>query len=208
MKKKNYVSLLIAFALTFCIQAQEDESPSKFNIIGYGGIGYGKVKNDNQPNYNLNSNTGEILLNYNFGKRIGIATGVGFTELTGTGFNALGNFYHERTLIKIPLLLTIDTNVSDKISFFTNIGFYGHTIVEDEYRFINTTQKDVFDGWNFGLQLSVGLMFEIYDGFSAGVNFSGQSDFGKFETTANQGFSDEQRMDNLNTLGLIFMFDL
>lgn len=57
------------------IQAQEknEEKESKFNIIGYGGIGYAIVKNDNEPSYNLNSNSGDILLNYRINQKFGVA---------------------------------------------------------------------------------------------------------------------------------------
>jgi len=207
MKIRNF--WLTLSLVTFCIiaNAQEPEF-SKFNILGYGGIGYTKIQNDNEPNYNLNSNTGELLLNYNFNSRIGLATGVGFTELSGTGFNTLGNFYHERTLIKIPLLVTFNSNLSDRFKFFTNVGLYGHSIVEDDYQFLEGVQRDFYGGWNFGIQFGVGLMVEVYDGFSFGINFNGQSDFDKFKTNSDAPINDKQKIDNLNNFGLIFMFDL
>lgn len=208
MKKPNYTLLFICFLAFNLIQAQNEEKESKFNIIGYGGIGYGIVENDNQPNYNLNSNSGEFLLNYNIGQKLGIATGIGLNELTGNGFNSVGNFYHKRTLIKIPLLAIINHNVSDKFRVITNFGFFGQHIVKDEYQFLNSIQKDIYDGWNFGAQLGIGFVFEFFDNFSVGVNYNGLSDFSKFETNNNQIINDKQKIKNLNTIGMMLLLKL
>jgi len=207
MKKSNYILLFIFFLSLNLTQAQE-EKESKFNIIGYGGIGYGIVKNDNEPNYNLNSNNGEFLLNYNINQKFGIAAGIGLNELSGSGFNSIGDFYHERTLLKIPILFTLSSKVSDNFRLFANLGFFGQNIVKDEYRFLNNTQKDIYDGWNFGAQIGAGFVFEIFDDFSAGINYNGQSDFRKFESNKNSSINDKQKMKNLNSIGIILMIQL
>ena len=211
MKKIKFTLLFICF-LTFInqIQAQEkkEEKVSKFNIIAYGGIGYAIVKNDNEPNYNLNSNSGDILLNYRINQKFGVATGIGISELSGNGFNSLGNFYHERTTLKIPLLATLDYKISEKIKMIGNFGFYTQNITTDEYRFLNVSQKDVYEGWNFGSQLGLGFVFKLFDNFSAGVNYSGQSDFSKFKSTNNSGINDKQKLKNLNSIGVVLMVDL
>jgi len=208
MKKSNYILLFIFFLTFNLIQAQDEKKESKFNLIGYGGIGYGIVENDNEPNYNLNSNSGEILLNYNINQKFGIATGIGMNELSGNGFNSVGNFYHERILLKVPLLFTMGSKLSENFRVFANLGFYGQNIIKDEYRFLNNTQEDVYDGWNFGAQIGVGFVFEMFDNFSAGINYNGQSDFSKFETNNNVGINDKQKMKNLNSIGIILMIEL
>ena len=207
MKKPNYILLFICFLTISLIQAQEKKE-SKFNIIAYGGIGYAIVKNDNEPNYNLNSNSGDILLNYRINQKFGVATGIGIAELSGNGFNSLGNFYHERTTLKIPLLATLDYKISEKIKMIGNFGFYTQNITTDEYRFLNVSQKDVYEGWNFGSQLGLGFVFKLFDNFSAGVNYSGQSDFSKFKSTNNSGINDKQKLKNLNSIGVVLMVDL
>jgi len=189
------------------MQAQE-EKESKFNIIVYGGIGYGIVENDNEPNYNLNSNTIEILVNYNINKKFGIATGIGLNELSGNGFNSIGNFYHERTLLKIPLLFTTGSNVTENLKLFTNFGFFGQNIINDEYRFLNETQKDIYKGWNFGAQFGFGFAFEMSDNYSIGINYNAQSDLSKFGSNNNAGINDKQKFTNLNSVGILFMIDL
>ncbi len=207
MKKTNYLLVFMFFLTINLIQAQE-EKESKFNIIAYGGIGYGIVENDNEPNYNLNSNGAEILINYRINQKFGIATGIGLNELSGNGFNSIGNFYHERTMIKIPLVATMDYKITDRFRLIGNFCFYTQNIAKDEYRFLNNTQKDIYDGWNFGAQLGVGLIFELYDNFSAGFNFTGQSDFTKFESNSNQGINDKQKLNNLSSFGIVFMIEL
>lgn len=207
MKKSNYILLFTLF-LTFSLMQAQEEKESKFNIIVYGGIGYGIVENDNEPNYNLNSNALEILVNYNINKKFGIATGIGLNELSGNGFNSIGNFYHERTLLKIPLLFTMGSNVTENLKLFTNFGFFGQNIINDEYRFLNETQKDIYKGWNFGAQFGFGFAFEMFDNYSIGINYNAQSDLSKFGSNNNAGINDKQKFTNLNSVGILFMIDL
>lgn len=137
--------------MTFNLIYAQEEKESKFNLIGYGGIGYGVVENNNEPNYNLNSNIGEILLNYNINQKFGIATGIGVNELSGNGFNSKGNFYHERILLKVPLLVTLKSKVFEKFNVFSNLGVFGQTIIKDKFRYINNTYKNVYEGWDCGI---------------------------------------------------------
>ncbi len=205
--KKSSSTLLLLFFLTIHFINSQEKKDSKFSFIGFGGTGNGIVKNDSEPNYNLNSNSGEFLINYKLNQKFGIATGIGFNELSGNGFNTIGNFYHERRLFKIPLLVTATSKVSENFIFFANFGFFTQNIIKDEYRFLNETQKGVYNGWNFGGQMGIGFLFQMFDNFSAGMNYNGQSDFSKFKLK-NNGFNDAQKMKNLNTVGVILIVKL
>jgi hypothetical protein len=208
MKKLNYMVLCVFFLTFHVSQAQEAAKESKFNIIAYGGIGYGIMENDTEPNYNLNTNSAEILLNYTLHQKFGIATGIGINQLSGNGFNSLGNFYQERSLLKVPLLFTLNSNISDDFKIVANVGFFGQHIIKDEYRFLNKTQEDVYEGWNFGAQLGFGFVHALFDTFSAGIYYNGQSDFSKFKTNNNVGINDAQKMKHLNSVGLILLIGL
>lgn len=207
MKKINYLYLLLCFISFGIVHAQEGEK-SKFNLLAYGGIGYGIVENDNQPNYNLNSNSGDLLLNYDISEDFGVATGIGMNELSGNGFNATGSFYHERTLLKVPVVATMEYPISEFFSFVANLGIYTQHILKDEYRFLNTIQEDVYDGWNFSAQLGMGFMFKAFENMRVGIHYNGQSDFTTFKTNNNQPLEDEQKMKNLSTFGIGVSFGL
>ncbi|MFC5195368.1 outer membrane beta-barrel protein [Bizionia hallyeonensis] len=210
MKKLNVMMFALSLLATIGMQAQEqiETKDSKFNILASGGIGYGIMDNDNAPNYNMNSNTGDLLLNYRVHSKFGIATGVGFNQLSGNGFNAIGNFYHERYLIRIPLLLTFDKQVADKFSIIGHLGPYAQNVFKDEYSFNAAKIEDVYDGWNFGFQLGLGFVYQIEPHFGIGINYTGQSDFTKLETRNSAVFNDEQKLKNLNTFGLVLQFNL
>ena len=207
MKHLKSISFLLLLFISSALFAQETEetSYSKFSVIAYGGIGYGIVDNDNEANYNLNSNSGDLVLNYKFSRNYGIATGVGLNQLSGNGFNSAGQFYHERNFIKIPLLLSIDKNVGDNFKVFAYLGPYAQTIISDEYTFVNGKVEDVYEGWNFGFQIGLGFLYEVSDRFSLGLNYLGQSDLSKLETNNNQIIVDEQKMKSFNTVGLMFI---
>ena len=210
MKKLNVFLLLITFCSTILLQAQEetDQKKSKFSVMAYGGIGYGIVENDIEANYNVNANVAELVLNYKISDKIGVATGAGYSLLSGNGFNFAGNFYHERLMVKIPLLFTYNCLIAEKFKFIAHLGPYAQTIYKDEYSYSNFRVEDVYEGWNFGFQLGIGFLYEVKNHFSIGLNYSGQSDFTKFETNNDQVINDEQRLKNLNTVGLIFIFDI
>lgn len=215
MKKSNYILLFLYVLIGNLVQAQEEKESidytkkeSKFNITAYGGIGYGIIENDNEPNYNLNSDGGDILLNYRINQNFGIAAGIGLYELTGNGFNSIGDFYHERTILKIPLVATMDYTITDKVRLLANFGFYAQNITRDEYRFLNSSQKDIYEGWNTGIQLNIGFLFELINNFSAGINYNGMGDLGSIKTNNNQVINDKQKLKNLNSIGIIFMVEL
>ncbi|WP_445749995.1 hypothetical protein [Polaribacter sp.] len=208
MKNEKNLLILIAIIFSFLSISAQEENKSKFSIIGNGGIGYGIVKNDSEPNYNLNTNSGELLINYNFSENFGIATGIGLNLLTGNGFNSLGEFYHERNYIKIPLLLSISGELNEKIEFFSSIGFYSQNIVGDNYHYLSSKIENNFEGWNFGGQIGLGILFNFKNKMKFGFAFNGQSDFSKFKSRNSSGIVDKQKMKNLNTLGIIFKFEL
>ncbi|MFK7748406.1 MAG: outer membrane beta-barrel protein [Kordia sp.] len=219
MKKLNF-SILVALIFSFSmLNAQNDHSDknhdnhdygsdARFSFLGYGGIGYAVVDNDNQPNYNLDINTADFLLHYRIGKRYGIATGIGFDQLTGTGFNAGGNFYHERGTLRIPLLLSVNYNLSHKVRLIANVGVYGKTIVRDEYSFVGGTIDDVYEGWNFGLQTGIGLSYNFNQKVSLGIMFTTQGDFNRIDSDPNKGIADAQKITGVNTIGLLFAINL
>jgi len=205
MKKVYFVALVMLLVNLQFLQAQDDQK-SKFSILGYGGVGFGTLKSDGEPDYNLNGNNAELLLNYELNDKNGIAIGIGLTELSGNGFSSLGNFFHERTLIKIPLLYTMNYRIGDDFRVLASFGFYGQTIVDDEYQFLTNTQTDVYDGWSFGGQFGFGFLFKVSERFSLGLNYTGQSDLTKFDSNS-QLIDDRQRMRDLNSVGLMFLFD-
>ena len=209
MKAILLFTLCICF--TICSSQEIDTITSnnnlynKYRFLVHGGIGYGNIKNESAPNYNLNLNYFEALFNYRFSEKYGIATGIGINELTGNGFNVNGNFYHEREEVRIPLLATADYNFNDRIKAIVGLGFYGKTNRTDDFRFLNTVEKDVYEGWSFGFQGNFGLVFEFSKHYSFGLNFNTQSDFIDYEARPGQFLSGEQRMKNVSALGVLVL---
>lgn len=207
MKYSLILSILFSILMLSSTNAQDDtNSFNKLDLTLTTGIGYGQVKNDNEPNYNLNANIGEALLTYNFNKNFGLSTGFGWLQLSGNGFNSYGNFYHERDYIKIPLLVRSTQSITDKLNLLLSAGFYGQTIINEEHRYLLSTEKDAYEGWCFGFQGAFGFEYEVSSNWTVGINIATQSDFNKLETRNNASFQDEQNIQTLNTIGLLFGF--
>ena len=207
MKAFHFLSICVLFVTLNQAYAQ-DENPSKWHFTGYGGIGFGTVENDNQPNYNLNSNNGELLISRRINGQMSLATGLGWNELSGNGFNSDGNFFHERTQLRIPLLLSLDSEVSENLKIVGSFGLYGQSITKDEYQFLNEVQENNFNGWNLGAQLSFGFAIKLLDHVSAGISYHGQTDLSKFDSQNSASFSDKQKVIDMNSVGLLLLFDL
>lgn len=207
MKTLNCLFALCLMLGSTSIIAQSD-SNSPFSLMAFGSIGYGIIDNDGAANYNLNSNSGELILNYRFGQKFGLATGIGLTELSGQGFNAEEVFYHERSLIKVPLLFTHDYAIVDKFRALFSIGVYGQTITRDNFTFQNRTEKDIYQGWTVGAQFGIGLFFETNESMSLGFQYTGLADFNTLESNKENLMNSKQRLDGLNSLGFVFLLHL
>lgn len=214
MRTLEYLILLLCIVSSQLIQAQEDQSinkqediPVKFNFITASGFGYGIINSEDKPDYNVNISTGEILLNYRFNNVIGLASGIGYTALSGNSFNSLGNFYHTRELLSIPLILTAKRDFTDRFRIAMEVSLYAQTILRDKYSYLDFNQKDLYDGWNFGSQISFAFLFEVLNNYYLGLNYKMQSDFSKLSTTSNATTQDKQALW-FNSIGFIFMFDI
>lgn len=209
-KKMSLIKYLLLFSFISILNLTHAQIKHyDFNILAYGGIGFGVMENDTDPNYNLNSNSSKVLLKYRVTHRLGIATGIGMNELSGSGFNASGNFHHQRMMIKIPLVAILDYPITDHFSVVPNLGVYAQNIIKDEYRFLNDKYKNIYDGWNMGAQLGVGLLFQITKGISAGFNYSLQLDITKFSSTDNLlTIDNKQKLGKLNTVGMVLVMEL
>ncbi|QHI39139.1 hypothetical protein IMCC3317_45400 [Kordia antarctica] len=209
MKKLNTV-LLIIFIFS-CIQLNAQNSQSRFSVFSYGGIGFAKVEIDNEANYNLNVNSAELLVYYRIGDRLGIATGLGFDNFSGNGFNSTGSFYHERNSLRIPLLAMYNFNVAEKVRIYGNIGLYGRNVSSEEYDAANImTIVGTYEGWNFGLQTSIGLAYNFDENYSMGFTINNQGDFTNIDsvtTNINTGSKNQQKIKGMYTAGLSFGYN-
>lgn len=215
---KKIFSLFFCFNCLVCL-SQNDETPRSsaestplnieeyrpLRILVHGGIGFGKVKNNSDPNYNLNLDYFEFLVNYRINNLFGIATGIGLNDFSGNGFNASGNFYHEREELKIPLLATADYLINENIRAIIGIGFYGKTNLTDDYRFLNTLEKDIYEDWSVGFQGNFSLVFDFSEILSFGFNFNTQTDFTNVEPNPDRIIKDKQRIESISALGILLL---
>lgn len=196
MKSLNLVFVMLFFVNI--MQAQNSDKEENSALI-FGGFGYGVINNDNGSNYNLDYVYNELSYQSKINENFGIASGLSYIQLSGTGFNVTGNFYQERDILQIPLAFTYNKEVFDNVHLYGSLGVYGQTIVKDEYQYAFQTQKDIFDGWNFGVNFKAGILFDLFKNIEGGFVFSSQNDFSKFNSdTLNNG----QKM-SLNSVGLV-----
>lgn len=202
MKKGSLILLLFFLVVGLSLQAQE-QTRSKFGFIVFQGMGLGSLQNEDGFNSNLNALSSEYLLHYQFGGKFGIATGIGLTRLKGNGFNSDGNYSQFRNFFKIPVMMTSQQKLTDKSKFIINLGIYGNRIMEDRYTYINTVLENVYEGWDFGMQMRVGFVHELNSRLNIGLSYNGQFGFTDLSPNAGLSFVSNQKM-NMNTLDLMF----
>jgi long-subunit fatty acid transport protein len=185
----------------------DNSSDSAFRIFVNGGIGFAKLDNQSEIDYNLDVDYFETIFNYKFSERFGLATGIGINELSGNAFNALGNFYQVREELRIPLLGTYDYEIAEKIKTIFFVGFYAKNIMNDEFSYIDQTQQNVFEGWGFGFQANVSFVYAFSDFMGFGLVLNSQSDFNNFETSSGSPFQDEQKIEDITSLGVSVIFN-
>ena len=200
MKRSVLLSLIISCMAFTSLKAQNKDNFSLRGIALYG-LAWGVAQNSNQPDYNYTSRSIDGLLNFDFGKLIGVSTGFGVSSLTGNGFDSSGDFFHTRTLFKIPLLMTIIYPITDNFEVYANGGFFYEQILDDEFQYLGTTINDVYDGSNIGAQAQLGLVLlppkklnGLWESFRIGLVVSAQVS-GDYESNGN--FTNTQDLGDL-----------
>ena len=183
--KKIMCLLVFACSLSFnSIQAQEKEG-FRFDAMIMYGLGFGVADNSNETDYNFRTQEFNAVFNFDFGKLFGFGTGLGLSRLSGNGFNSSGDFFHRRTLLRIPVLLTMIHPVTEHFEFYANGGFFWEHISNDEFQYLNTTIEDLYEGSSIGAQFQIGLFINLPDhldwgesrlGIIVGAQVSGEYD--------------------------------
>jgi hypothetical protein len=213
MKKLLY--FYFVFTLCLDLSAQEIRSiesdstsfrPVRLSLTS--GIGFSRVENEFDPNYDLNVGFVDFILNYRFNETLGISTGLSVHSMTGNGFNQMGNFSKSRSDFKIPLLLSTNYTVTDKINVVLDLGVYARSIISDEERYLNFTLEDVYSGWGFGFQTTFSFLFDVSDLLSVGINYNSLIDFNEFETNNVNITNQKQSLGAFNALGVVVMYSL
>lgn len=200
------VLAILAIAISTCALAQEKTDYHKFNIFFSGGLGFGKVKCKDEPNYNLNTNNAQLLLNYKFSRIYGIATGISYAKMSGNGFNSMGSFHNERSSVKIPLLFTLGAVFNSKYSLDFHFGPYAQSAKTDEFTYIDFRQKDVYTNWNYGMHIGLHFMYRIDEHISFGVHYLGMSDLTTIEASGGLANPDKQLTEKQNSVGFSTQF--
>ena len=209
MKKVVCFLIIICSVSILSLEAQEKEG-LRVSAMGFYGVGLGIVDNKNAPNYNFRTTNFDVLVDFDFGKIIGFATGIGFSSLSGNGFNSTGDFYHERSLMKIPLLMSLTYPISKDFDFYANGGLFYEQIRDDEFQYLNTTEKDIYEGSSIGAQFQVGFLINLpakvdWEGSRVGVLFGAQLS-GEYDNGSNGALFNQQDLGDIYSFSVVYSY--
>ena len=183
MKRKILALVIPIMVLSSSINAQE-KKPSKFNLQLSYGIGSSVIQNEG-INTRLGTTGVEILGTYQFKENLGISTGFSGLGLNGNSFNENGNYNQTRGVFRIPVLLTANKYLNEKIQFITSGGLFVNHIVEDSYEYVNSTEDFQFENWSMGVQGRLGISYNVSSKAALGGAYNIQYNFSDFSKNQN-----------------------
>lgn len=202
MNKKIFALVLPIVFLSLSTNAQV-ENTSKLSFELSYGIGSSVIQNEG-INSRLGTNSVAILGTYQLKRNIGIGTGISVLALNGNSFNENGNFNLTRGILRIPVFLSTTKNLNDKTHFFATSGLFFNHIIEDSYKYVNSTEEFNYENWSLGLLGRLGISYDVYSKASLGIAYNIQYSFNDF--SKNPGNIDTRMSTNTFDLFVRFNF--
>jgi len=184
MKKKIFVLAVSIMALSLSTNAQVNQT-SKFNFQLSYGIGSSVIQNDG-INTRLSTTSAEILGTYQFNENLGIGSGFSVFNLDGNSFNENGNYNQTRGLLRIPVLLSTNKYLNEKTQLIASAGTFLNYIIEDTYKYINSTETLKSENWSMGVQARLGISYDVYSKVSLGIAYNIQNNFSDFSKNSSR----------------------
>jgi len=210
MMKKALICLIFLHLISnISLQAQEKEG-LKISAMGFYGLGFGIIENTNAPNYDFRATNLDVIIDFDFGKILGFATGIGFSDLAGDGFNSSGNFFHKRSILKIPLLMSLTYPITKEFDFYANGGFFYEHIMDDEWQYVSNTEKDLYEGSSIGAEIGAGLLIKLpnkldWSGSRLGVVFGVQLS-GDYDNGLTGSLSNAQDLGDVYSVSVLYSY--
>lgn len=186
--------------LSLALNAQASKTPEFGFQLSYG-IGSSVIQNEG-INSRLGTTSVEILGTYQFKENLEIGTGFSILGLNGNSFNENGNFNQTRGILRIPVLLNTAKYLNEKTKFITSGGLFVNRIIEDTYRYVNSTEELEFTNWSMGVIARLGICHDVYSKAAAGIAYNIQYNFSDF--SKNPGSVDTRMSTNAFDLFLKF----
>lgn len=193
MKKNIFAFVLPLMVLSFSTNAQGDKTSNFSFQLSYG-IGSSVIQNEG-INARLGTTSVEILGTYQFKENYGISTGFSLLGLNGNSFNENGNFNQTRGILRIPVLLQTNKYLNEKTHFVTSGGLFINHIIEDTYRYVNSTEELQFENWSLGINARLGICHDVFSKAAVGIAYDIQYNFSDF--SKEQGGIDTRTSSNM-----------
>ncbi|MBT8243720.1 MAG: outer membrane beta-barrel protein [Winogradskyella sp.] len=144
--------------------------------------------------FKVNASVFEGLIGREFylSNKTSLITGIEFLRVRGDFLNTNNqNLFLSNDHINIPLSLRFYNSKENKISIFGGFGIYGSYLLKSEIEniLLNTTSDDNGLGFNFGMHLDVGLIYDLDEKWNISLGFKYKSDFLESYRDSNQIFN-------------------
>ena len=201
--------MLLSISILYAQENKEEtgveDALSKWGIRSSYQIGNASIARNNSTGYALNTSNYIWLLEYTY-KQMSISSGYGASYFEGNGFNNFGNFNHERIIGRIPLFVAWRKKFKNGNIRYTEFGLLGQFIRQDEFRYLNRRDSDLYENWNLAYHVGWGYLFQITDNDWAGLSINYGGDFTDFSTTDKTISPNGQRMAGTYTVGFEYRF--
>lgn len=154
-----------------------DNQKGEWLVSNY--IGFATLTAEDVFKGNANIQGGIIAKEFILNQKSSLITGVELYRATANFTDASGEqLFLRNQYIAIPVLYRMIYNRSAKISPYLGLGIYGAYLYKSELEneVLNTDDDEKGLGFNFGIQLNLGVKFIISDDFSIALGLHSRSD--------------------------------
>jgi len=201
MKKQIITALAIVLSFAVHAQTNTEQKESKMELDITGKLGFARLKQTGFATINGNINGVDLILAFKMGKKWGLGTGLGYSELSANTTISGNTASLTNTYLQIPAKIIGDFTVFNneqsisRVSVNIAAGLYANTLLKSELETVSGNSDTKNLGWNFGLSTQIGAKFIISDIMSVGIGLESQSDFNKMKKDGV-----EQKIEQINAL--------
>lgn len=143
---------------------------------------FGNATIESENNYKVNADVvgGGVGKEFILSKPLSLMVAVELLRIqheipVTTGSNPL---FQVNNFIKIPVLIRYSHEFKEKSTMYAETGIYAASLykLKVENIALNSSQKENFVGYNFGLQLNFGVKFQLCDVYSIDFGLNTQAD--------------------------------
>ena len=178
MGLKLFVIFVCSSVICFSQEVNNENSNGDFSAHYF----FGNVTIELENNYKVNGTTvgGGVGKEFNFNENYSLIVNVDFIRIQNEIPSSTNNnqLFQVNNFIKTPILLRYKPNFLEKTGLFAEAGIYASSLYNSKIEDILNDNEisDNMVGYNFGLQINIGIKYKINNSLSFNIGLNSYGD--------------------------------